>query len=273
MVPQSYLCTSLNSTTMKTTRLLLAGLLVGLLYSCQNTSQLDAQAIIDRAIEVHGGERYETSIIRFSFRDRQYERMRNGGTFRFSRTFQDSAQQTISDVLTNSGLTRRIEGQIVPLSQEDQQKYTASVNSVIYFALLPYRLNDAAVIKKYLGEIALKGMPYHKIEVTFRANGGGEDYQDVFVYWIHQEDFTIDYLAYSYAEEEGIGTRFREAYNARVVNGIRFADYINYKGNGALYPGDLDTLFAQGSLEILSKIELEGIEVEILADDSFTSKQ
>ena len=37
----------------------------------------------------------------------------------------------------------------------------------------------------------------------------------------------MDYFAYDF-ETDDSGTRFREAYNARTVGGIRFQDYLNF---------------------------------------------
>jgi hypothetical protein len=142
-------------------------------------------------------------------------------------------------------------------------KYTASVNTVHYFALLPYGLNDAAVNKSSLGEVTIKNKVYHKIKVTFSQEGGGEDYEDVFVYWIDAETFKADYIAYSYIEDDGVGIRFREAYNERMVNGLRFVDYNNYKSEDATMDLlGLDKAFESGSLKLLSKIELENIVVK-----------
>lgn len=89
-------------------------------------------------------------------------------------------------------------------------------------------MNDKAVNKLYLGKVLIKGNEYYKIKVTFNEEGGGEDFEDVFVYWVQTGTFKVDYLAYSYAVNGG-GIRFKEAYNERFVNGIRFVDYNNCK--------------------------------------------
>lgn len=229
------------------------------------TAQKDPQRIIDAAIDAHGGERFSASKIGFDFRDRYYSIERNGGNFTFKRIFTDSTG-AVEDALSNTGFTRRTNGEPVELSDEWQQKYSNSVNSVAYFALLPYRLNDAAVIKRYIGTSEIKGEPYYEVEITFQKEGGGKDYEDVFVYWIHQKNYTMDYLAYSYIVDGG-GTRFREALNVRTVNGIRFADYHNYKG--AALGTDLSTfddLFQAGEFKKLSTIALENISVDLLTE-------
>lgn len=228
--------------------------------SCQTEKRPDAQLIVDQAIAVHGGENYEKSAISFRFRDRQYRALRDGGAFVYSRTFTDSTGQQVRDVLSNSGFSRTVNDVEVELPEERQKAFSASVNAVIYFALLPYALNDAAVRKTYLGEATIKGEPYHKIKVTFAQEGGGEGYQDVYVYWFHQQRHTMDYLAYSF-QENGGGTRFREAINPRTVGGIRFQDYLNYTYKGDMPLENYDRAFEAGKLEKVSEIVLVSLEV------------
>jgi len=141
-------------------------------------------------------------------------------------------------------------------------KYSASVNSVHYFSILPYGLNDDAVIKTYLGEEIIKNDNYHKVQVTFMQDGGGEDFEDVFVYWINSRTFIADFLAYSYNEKDGLGLRFREAYNERFVNGLRFVDYNNFKPEDkTVSVTELGSLFDTNQLKLLSKIDLKNVTV------------
>ncbi len=223
-----------------------------------------AQEIISAAIEKHGGKRFANSIVKFTFRDRNYKATRKAGSFEYERAFVDSTGAQIQDILTNVGFVRKINGQVVNLDSLQRSNYANSVNSVLYFALLPYFLNDAAVIKEYLGEVTIKKQPYHKIKVTFRQEGGGKDHEDEYIYWIHRDEYTMDYLAYNY-QTDGGGARFREAYNVQLINGIRFADYVNYKPKTATMAIEtFDHLFETGGLEALSKIENQNIEVILL---------
>ena len=53
-----------------------------------------------------------------------------------------------------------------------------------------------------------------------------------------------------------LGLRFREAFNERYVNGLRFVDYNNYKPKSLDIPlTQLDELFQNEQLTLLSKIE------------------
>ncbi|MGI9542599.1 MAG: DUF6503 family protein [Cyclobacteriaceae bacterium] len=220
----------------------------------------DATEIIDRVIELHGGELYNAVEVEFDFRDRHYKSYYNRGAYKYERHFQDSTNQ-VRDVLTNDGFTRTINGVVAKVTDKKVAAYSRSINSVMYFAFLPFKLNDRSVNKKYLGKAQIKGQDYHKIEVTFQEEGGGEDYEDVFIYWIHPENHTMDYLAYVYHTDGG-GKRFRAPYNIRNIDGLRFADYINYEEpNGPFSIADYDSLFAADALPELSRIELENIKV------------
>jgi hypothetical protein len=242
-------------------------LLVFLSFSCKSETKpklLTAEEIVNKSIEVSGGERFKHSIITFDFRDIKYKAKRNASLFVLTRTiFEDN--DTIYDVLNNKRFERYINDQRVQLADSMASKYTASVNSVHYFSVLPFGLNDNAVNKTLIGEEQIKTQDYFKLKVTFSKDGGGEDYEDVFVYWINKQSFKVDYLAYSYNEEDGIGMRFRAAYNERYLNGLRFVDYDNYKFEADSIPlVNLGKAFDKNQLSLLSKIELKNIEVNLI---------
>jgi len=223
-----------------------------------------AQQVVDKAINVIGGEQFRNSVIDFDFRDRHYKATRNGWKFQYERVWKDSAN-VFRDLISNDGYQRYINGLLAKVPDTMATKYYRSINAVHYFSILPYGLNDKAVNKSYLGTAEIKGKPYHKIEITFDKEGGGEDYDDVFVYWINKDTYQADYLSYSYDEgPHDKGLRFREAYNRREVNGLSFTDYNNYKPidtSATVY--NLDSLFVADKLQLLSKIELKHITVNL----------
>ncbi|MDW7692734.1 DUF6503 family protein [Flammeovirgaceae bacterium SG7u.111] len=222
----------------------------------------EAEALVNKSIEAHGMEGLVKSTVNFDFRGRNYIAERNEGFYVYSRIFEDSLGRRVEDVLSNKGFERTVGGEKVEVPEEKAAAYSNSINSVIYFALLPYFLNDAAAMKEKIGEGTIKGEAYHKIKVTFQQDGGGKDFDDQYVYWIHKEKNTVDYLAYNY-QVNGGGARFREAYNIRSVNGVRFADYINYKPkSGSMEVQKFDSLFESGELEELSRIDSENVKVE-----------
>ena len=214
-----------------------------------------AQEVIDKAIEIHGGDVVSNSSFEFDFRKYHYTYFRNGGQFEFSRKHIETG---LKDILNNDGFKRVDQGKDVPLTSKKARSYSNSVNSVQYFAFLPYYLNDQAVNKKYIGEVVVKGTTYHKIEVTFDQEGGGDDHDDKYVYWFDAQDHSLDFLAYSFHVNGG-GVRFREAFNTRTIGGVVFQDYVNYKHDKNTPVESLDELFEKGELIELSKIELKNI--------------
>ncbi|KGL63594.1 DUF6503 family protein [Polaribacter sp. Hel1_85] len=235
-------------------------LFLAFLISCKPSEpKLTAQEVIDKTILYSGADKVANSEIKFKFRDKEYFAYRQNGDFKLIREF-----DSIIDGLTNDGFKRFINLKEQKLSKEEASKYANSVNSVHYFSVLPFGLNDKAVIKKLLPSSTINGKKYYKVKITFSENGGGEDFEDVFIYWIGKEDFLVDYLAYSYHTNDG-GKRFRVLKEQCVKNGIRFADYHNYKPlNKDISLIDIDKSFENNELKKVSEIVLKDIEVTFL---------
>ena len=221
-----------------------------------------AQELVDKSIEYSGLNNIKQSKVTFDFRDKSYEAVRDHGKFILNRTFvKDSLNY--KDVLSNEGFQRFINDSLVTLSDKDQNRFGSSVNSVHYFSVLPFGLNDKAVHKKVLSSVMIKGLHYYKIQVTFSEEGGGEDFDDVFIYWIRKDTFQLDYLAYKYQTNNG-GIRFRELKEQCIKNGVRFVDYVNYKPeNMNINFFAIDKLYEGGKLKKVSEIVLKNIEVQL----------
>jgi len=229
------------------------------LISCESKEkELTAQQIIDESIAVSGANKIPNSLLSFDFRDRTYIANRNKGKFSLQRITKQN-DTVITDILSNDGFSRLINEKPTSVIDSMAVKYSESINSVHYFSVLPYGLNDGAVKKKLLESVKIKEKEYHKVQITFAQEGGGIDFDDVFIYWIGKEDFQIDYMAYTFHVNGG-GKRFREVRKEHLVNGIRFTDHNNYKpedSNTDLF--QLDQLFENGQLKKLSEINLENI--------------
>jgi len=229
---------------------------------------LTGKAIIDAAVEAHGGPVIDTSIVAFTFRGDRYQLLHDSGRFRYERMATDSAGRRVREVLSNDSLYRSIDGTRVELTDAERASVNTTVNSVSYFALLPHALTDPAVQSRRLGIDTVRGTPYHTVEVTFRQEGGGPDWEDRFVYWFDTDTYAMDFLAYAYGlgDSDDPGHRFREAYNVREIGGVRVADYVNYTDTTLTastledYAGRLDA----STLEEVSRIELESVEVRPL---------
>ncbi|MFV8224605.1 DUF6503 family protein [Christiangramia aquimixticola] len=240
-------------------------ILIAILFiGCENaTKELTAHQIVDKAIERAGGERYENAEIDFTFRNKSYKSKRDGGKFSYERTMKDSLGNKIYDRLDNDGLVRHVNDSLVKVEDSLIAPIGNSINSVHYFVHLPYGLNAPAAKKELLGKDSIAGREYYEVKVTFSADGGGTDHEDEYMYWIDTQNFEVDYLAYNFVVNDG-GVRFRKAFNHRVIEGISFVDYENYKyKDAAVSLSKLDSLYEERDLDLLSLIETKNIKVKL----------
>ncbi|PHI21218.1 hypothetical protein CEQ90_04145 [Lewinellaceae bacterium SD302] len=219
-----------------------------------------ARAIIEAATAAAGLEGMDEAAFAFRFRDKEYRYQRTDGTFTYERWWTDSTTSEVTrDVLDNDGLVRYINGQVAEITEKKRKAYSNSVNSVIYFAFLPWVLNDPAVIPTYLGRDTVKGEILDQIDVAFTTDNGGEDANDEYMYWFTLDTRQLKYLAYSHPD--GKAPRLREAKNERRVDGIVVRDYNNWNtpGNKARPINELPEAFEAGELNLLSEINLKDV--------------
>jgi hypothetical protein len=216
-----------------------------------------ADSLINKAIEAHGGELYNKADYSFFFRNKMYRFKNNGNSFEYSSEEQKN-DSLIKDLMVNNTFERYINNNLQSLSKKDIGKYSEALNSVIYFATLPYKLQDASVNRKFIEETTIKEKQYDVVGVTFGQDGGGKDFDDEFHYWINKQTHKIDYIAYNYLTNNG-GVRFRTAFNTRVIDGVTFQDYINYEAPLGTALKDLPKLYEQGKLKEVSQILTEDV--------------
>ncbi len=223
------------------------------------TAEDKAQWVVDQAIEAHGGTAYEALDVQFLFRGQCFSVHRRNGEFTYYRYTATANGDTVSDTLSNQGFRHFTTAALSDsLLQKSRNAAYSTTNSVVYFALLPFGLNDPAVVKEYAGEESLLGRTYHKVRVTFRQEGGGDDHEDEFMYWFDRDDYSMDYLAYAYHTNGG-GVRFRVATEQVHVAGVIWQQYDNYEAPKDASVVSLDSLFGVGALKKLSEIRLDDV--------------
>ncbi len=224
------------------------------------------ESVLKDSLQVLAEAAYE-----FRFRDRMYRYQRTGGAFVYERWWIDTTTlDTMRDVLHNDGLVRFANGVEVALEERKAAAYSASVNSVIYFAFLPWALLDPGVEARYLGRDTIKGRALDQVEVSFAAAPGHEGHdmhQDEYLYWFAPDTHELAYMSYSHAD--GKAPRLRERFNVRSVGGVTVRDYRNYQTPGN-EPRSIKLLagnFNEDALSLLSTIELEDMRrVEVSLD-------
>ena len=231
--------------------------IVFVLHAC--SQKPDAQKIIDQSIAFYGMDQLDQKTISFDFRTYHFTIKHQSGNYFYERTFADDSLGKVKDQLSNHGFVREINGLIVPQTEKDSLKYAAAVNSVVYFVLLPLKLNDGAVRKKYLKTVEIKGQKFDEIEIRFSEDKGGKDHDDVYYFWFDQQDQSMDYFAYSTG-----GNRFRAVKELKRDDGLMLQNYINYESKkGEKTPLlNYDKLYENDDLVKLSEIILENITVK-----------
>lgn len=227
------------------------------LTSCQE----EADRIIESSIEYHGFENFYKEPVEFKFREYTYLIDRTRSPYLYTKKIQlkDSITgQPITqiDSLWNSKeFSRSINGERLKLTEEDETRFSNSINSVAYFYQLPLPLKDDAAIITLLENTFIEGKEYATLKVSFSEENGGTDHEDTYRYYFDTSTYALSYLSYDFHINEG-GVRFRKAYQRPQGNFI-FLDYDNYKAPKGTPLDSLPILFEKGKLELLSKIVSE----------------
>jgi hypothetical protein len=235
-----------------------------LISSCGNTEFMEEEELIEEIqdssvillnemLEAHG----QLGDYEFTFRGDLYGMRETIDGFSYTK-FKVTDTTQIQDLMSNEGFSRIVNDTYIELSDEDAKKYREALNSVFYFVCLPQRLEDPGVNIEVVNPTQINDQHYSVLKVTFNEEGGGTDYQDVYYYWINQSNHQMDFLAYEYNVNGG-GVRFREAFNSRMIEGMRFQDYINYSAPVGTPLDSLPVLFERGELEQLSLIITEDV--------------
>ncbi len=223
-------------------------------------------AIVDRAIEHHGGEIYRHSETRLDLCSKSgcFHVVANLDGDRWAYTVSgrsgDSRLQVHS---ADDALTVRRDGAEEAVAANRERRHRDWAMARVYFCFLPFRLNDPGVFKHDLGLVDWDGRRLHKVKVTFQA-GSSTDAGDQYMYWFDHETARLEYFAYSY-DDNGGGIRFRRAVRHRRVGGLLFFDQENLGVDGSGLSVDaIDAAYVRAAMRQVSTVRLEGIEVRAL---------
>lgn len=222
--------------------------------------------IVARAIEHHGGDRYrhsETSLELCSGSGCYRVRVRTDGGLYEHEVSGPYRGRTRTVRADNESVSVRRDGEPLAVLPEARQALRDWAMARIYFAFLPYRLEDPGVVRQDLGLEEWDGRPLRRVGVGFAA-GSSTDAEDEYVYWFDPETARLEQFAYSFTGRPG-GLRFRRLGNYRRVGGILFFDQTNLGVEGPdLRVGQITPEFVRERMRVVSEIELRDIRVEPL---------
>lgn len=192
-----------------------------------------ARAIVAKAIEHHGGDRFEASETSFEIASLsgtfRVEVRRDGGLYRQAvETLTQEGWRRVE--ATNDRVTVTVGGKPRPVPADEERRWRDHVAARVWFPFLPYGLLGEGV---YTHDLGIEEWPaesadgaarkLHKVKVTFEP-GSSSDAEDEYLFWFDPETGRLEQYAYSF---DG-GLRFRRAKNFREVGGLLFADHENY---------------------------------------------
>lgn len=267
---------ALTATALATTTLAIAGLVaVGLIAApasgaaaaAEEPPKVERLAIVDRAIEEHGGDLYRASETELDICSRSgcfHLRARiDGGLYEYE--VQGKVGDSVRRVVASNDRVERWEdGKPVKLHAAEAQKARDFANARIYFPFLPYRLNDPGVYKQDQGLERWGERDLHRVKVTFAA-GSSTDADDEYLFWFDPQSGRLEQLAYSFHGRPG-GLRFRTAHDFRRVGGLLFSDQTNLGiDQDGLRVDQITPAFVAERMQPISEVELRNIEVRPLA--------
>ncbi len=221
--------------------------------------------IVDRAIEYHGGELFEQSRVRLTVASRSgsfdVDSMADGDRFE-QRIRASNGSDEREYRRDNTALEVTEGGQPMEMDETRYARAESYVNQRMYFLFLPYKLNDPGTYKEDQGLEEWNGRQLHRVRVTFQP-GASDGADSAYVYWFDPETARLEQFAYDYSE--GAGLRFRVLTNYRRIGGLLFYDANNYGLNtrdGGLTVDDINPVYVEDELPLVSQIELRDIEVE-----------
>lgn len=221
--------------------------------------------IVDRAIEHHGGGLYEDSETELDVCSRSgcYRVIANVLAGRYSyNVFGPYLNHRRRVVSTSDDLTHTLDGAPQKIAPDEAQSLRDWAMARVYFAFLPYRLNDPNVFKEDLGIEDWEGRKLHKVKVTF-APGSSTDASDEYIYWFDPETARVEQFAYSFEGAPG-GLRFRQGSNYRREGGILFFDQSNLGAAGdELSVDQITPEFVRDKMRLISRVSFRNIDVRL----------
>ncbi len=221
--------------------------------------------IVDRAIELHGGELFEQSQVKLTVASRSgsfdVDSMVDGDRFEY-RIRASNGSDEPEYRRDNMALEVTEGGEPMEMDEAEHVRAESYVNQRMYFLFLPYKLNDPGTYKEDQGLEEWNGRRLRRVRVTFEP-GASDGADSAYVYWFDPETARLEQFAYDYSE--GAGLRFRVLTNYRRVDGLLFYDADNYGLNtrdGGLTVDDINPAYVEEELPLVSRIELRDIQVE-----------
>lgn len=198
-----------------------------------------SDAIIEEAIRVSGYKDYTAFKAEFDIENTHYIVTQSKERFSYERIFKDSIL-TIHDILNNKGFMRMADTLTEILPESEARRLSSSLDSTVFFALIPECLGDAAFIKNYLGQDSFQSQLFDLFEIKSSV----ESAKQSSIYcrlWI-DADHRIRFIQ-NFTCNSDPSNNLTEISAYQNVMGIQIPEFITYQMvNNSAGSDDLDTL-------------------------------
>jgi len=205
-----------------------------LIFACSKSD-----TIIEEAIRVSGYKDHGTFKAEFDIEDTHYIVTQSKESFSYERIFKDSIL-TIHDILNNKGFMRMADTLTEILPESEARLLSSSLDSTVFFALIPKCLVDAAFIKNYLGQDSFQSQLFDLFEIKSSV----ESAKQSSIYcrlWI-DADHRIRFIQ-NFTCNSDPSNNLTEISAYQNVMGIQIPEFITYQMvNNSAGSDDLDPL-------------------------------
>lgn len=123
-----------------------------------------SDTIIEEAIRVSGYKDHTAFKAEFDVEDTHYIVTQYKESFSYERIFKDSIL-TIHDILNNKGFMRMADTLTEILPESEARRLSSSLDSTVFFVLIPECLGDPAFVKSYIGQGTFQSNPFDLFEI------------------------------------------------------------------------------------------------------------
>lgn len=239
--------------------------LATLLVSCNSEPEITGQDILDRAIEVSGGEQFFHSTISFDASGMHYTMERDGHLSNF--TAERQVDTTYYKATYRNGYQQYFVNGVEQEESFSSRKFISSrIDGFLYLMSIPHVFDQTAVIVERMEDVLIRRKTYQVIHITFTKLPEDDPGNEFYLY-IDPETGFVEFSAEKF-DLDGETNLLRKAFNPRTINGIRIVDYKMFTtSDTSMQLADYYKAYDIPNLTPLPDLTFTNVEVELKEKD------
>lgn len=232
-----------------------------LLFSCNNEQSLSGEDLLNRAIEVSGGDSFFHSTISFDAQGMRYTMERDGNIANF--TSERQVDTTYYKATYRNGYQQYFVNGVEQEESFSSRKFISSrLEGFLYLTSIPHVFNQTAVIVNRKEDVVIRNKTYQVLHITFTKLPEDDPGNEFYLY-IDPVSGYVEFRAEK-LDLDGETNLLKKAYNPRIIEGIRFVDYkVFTTRDTTMLLSDYYKAYDIPNLIPIGDIEYTNIEVEL----------